>query len=93
MRCSSSACNGWFLLFFIEGQSCIKLTCDNFCTVVIYYLEPRKIINLLFDTFHNTKYFHAHFYVLACYFCVGCFTSSNLLRFLWCVDWSNTMLL
>jgi hypothetical protein len=29
-----------------------------------------KIQNLLFDTFHSTKYFHAHLYTLACHFCV-----------------------
>jgi hypothetical protein len=39
-----------------------------------------KIINLLFDTFHNTKYFHAHIYAIACHFCVGCFTGLNPLK-------------
>jgi hypothetical protein len=29
-----------------------------------------KILNLLFDTFHSTKYFDAHLYTLACHFCV-----------------------
>jgi hypothetical protein len=30
-----------------------------------------KILNLLFDTFHSTKYFHALLYTLACHFTVG----------------------
>ena len=31
-----------FLLFLLESKICIKHACDNFCTVIIYYLEPRK---------------------------------------------------
>jgi hypothetical protein len=39
---SSSAIYGWFLLFLLESKVCIKLACDNFYTVIIYYVEPRK---------------------------------------------------
>ena len=60
MRSSSSAFNDWFLLFLLESKNCIKHACDNFCTVINYYLEPRKNTKNFFDTFHNTKYFHAH---------------------------------
>jgi hypothetical protein len=41
------------------------------------------MLNLLFDTFHNTKYFHAHIYVIACYFCVDHFTYPNAMKILW----------
>ena len=71
MRCSSSAFNGWFLLFLLESKICIKQACDNFCTVIICCVEHRKIFPLLFDTFHSTKYFHVHNHAIACYFCVG----------------------
>jgi hypothetical protein len=39
---SSSAFNGWFLLILQESNVCIKHACDNFCTMIIYYIEPRK---------------------------------------------------
>jgi uncharacterized CHY-type Zn-finger protein len=39
---SSSAIYGWFLLFLIERKIWIKLGYDNFCTVLIYYVEHRK---------------------------------------------------
>jgi hypothetical protein len=39
-----------------------------------------KIINLLFDIFHSTKYFHAYLYAIACHFCVGCFTHPNPIK-------------
>jgi hypothetical protein len=42
IRCSSSAYNDLFLLFLIEGKSCIKHACDNFGTLITYYVEPRK---------------------------------------------------
>ena len=30
-----------------------------------------KILILLFDTFHSSKYFHVQNHAIACYFCVG----------------------
>jgi hypothetical protein len=42
-----------------------------------------KIPNLLFDTFHSTKYFHAHLSPIACHFCVGCFAYPNAMKNLW----------
>jgi hypothetical protein len=42
-----------------------------------------KILNLLFDTFHSTKYFHAHLSIIACHFCVGSFTYLNAMKILW----------
>jgi hypothetical protein len=54
--------------------------------MIIYYVEPRKMLNLLFDTFHNVKYFHALIEALACHFCVGYFTYQNAIKILW---WSN----
>jgi hypothetical protein len=42
MMCSSSAFNGWFVLFLLESKICIKHACDNFYTMIIYYVEPRK---------------------------------------------------
>jgi hypothetical protein len=72
-----------FLLFLLESKICIKHACDNFCTVIIYYVEPKKILNLLFDTFHNTKYFHAHIYAIACHFYVCHFTYLNAMEILW----------
>jgi hypothetical protein len=42
-----------------------------------------KMLNLLFDTFHNTKYFHAHILALACHFCVGYSTYPNAMKILW----------
>jgi hypothetical protein len=32
------------------------------------FIDHGKILNLLIDTFHSTKYFHAHLYTLACHF-------------------------
>jgi hypothetical protein len=40
----------------------------------------KKILNLLFDTFHSTKYFHAHLSIIACHFCICCFTYSNAMK-------------
>jgi hypothetical protein len=40
------------------------------------------MLNLLFDTFHSIKYFYAHFYTLACYFCVGSSSNPNVMNFL-----------
>jgi hypothetical protein len=42
-----------------------------------------KILNLLFDIFLSTKYFHAHLYTLACHFCVGSCTYPNAMKILW----------
>jgi hypothetical protein len=42
-----------------------------------------KILNLLFDTFQSTKYFHASFPTLACHFCVGSFTYPIAMKILW----------
>jgi hypothetical protein len=42
-----------------------------------------KMLNLLFDTFYNTKYFHAYIYFLACHFCVGYSTYPNAMKILW----------
>jgi hypothetical protein len=42
-----------------------------------------KILNLMFDTFHSTNYFHAHLYAKDCHFCVGCFTYLNIMKTLW----------
>jgi hypothetical protein len=39
---SSSAIYEWFLLFLLESKIYIKHACDNFYTVIIYYVEPRK---------------------------------------------------
>jgi hypothetical protein len=50
--------------------------------VFIYYVEHRKMLNLLFVTFHNTKYFHAHIYAIACHFCVGYSTYPNGMKIL-----------
>jgi hypothetical protein len=50
------------------------------CLFTVYNIE--KIINLLFDTFSSTKYFHAHYYVIACLFCTDCFTYPNFMKFL-----------
>jgi hypothetical protein len=47
------------------------------------FVEHGKILNLLFDAFHSTKYFHAHLYTIACDFCVGCFTYPNTMKILW----------
>jgi hypothetical protein len=41
------------------------------------------MLNLLFDTFHSTKYFYAHFSALDCYFCVGSSSNPNVMNFLW----------
>jgi hypothetical protein len=84
LRFSSSAFICLYLLFLLERKMCIKHGHDNFCTMLIYYVEHRKkILNMLFDTFHNTKYFHAHIYALACPFCVGYFTYPNDMKILW----------
>jgi hypothetical protein len=40
------------------------------------------MLNLLFDTFHSIKYFYAHFWVLACYFCVGSSSNPNAMKIL-----------
>jgi hypothetical protein len=42
-----------------------------------------KILNLLFDTFHSTKYFHAHLAIIVCHFRVGSFTYLNAMKILW----------
>jgi hypothetical protein len=47
------------------------------------YVDHEKILNLLFDTFHSAKYFHAHLSTIACHFCVGCFTYPNVMKILW----------
>ena len=70
-------------VILIESKNCIKHVYDDFCAVIVYCVEHRKIPNLLFDTFHNTKYFHAHIYVIACHFCVGYFTYPNAMKILW----------
>jgi hypothetical protein len=67
----------------LEREICIKHTYDNFCTVFVYYVDHGKKLNLLFDTFHSTNYFHAHLYVIACHFCVDCFTYLNAIKILW----------
>jgi hypothetical protein len=51
--------------------------------VFVYYVDYGKILNLLFDTFHSTNYFHARLYVIACHFCVGCLTYPNAMKCLW----------
>jgi hypothetical protein len=50
-----------------------------------------KILNWLFDTFHSTKYFHAHLYPLACHFCVGSFTYPITMKILWLAHYGMTM--
>jgi coproporphyrinogen III oxidase-like Fe-S oxidoreductase len=42
-----------------------------------------KIVNLLLNTFHSTKYFHAPFCHATCYFCVGQNTYSKGMQILW----------
>ena len=42
-----------------------------------------KILILLFDTFHSTKYFHVHNHAIACHFCVDYFTYPNAMKILW----------
>ena len=38
----------------------------------LYAMENTgKMLTLLFDTFHGTKYFHVQNHAIACYFCVG----------------------
>jgi hypothetical protein len=51
------------------------------CLYTMWNIE--KMLNLLFDTFYNTKCFHAHIYAIACYFCVGYFNYSNAMKILW----------
>jgi hypothetical protein len=41
------------------------------------------MINLLFDSFLNTKYFNDHIYAISCYFCVGSSSDPNAMKFLW----------
>ena len=41
----------------------------------------RKLGNLLFDTFHCVKYFPLFKRLVACYFCVDCYTCPNDLKF------------
>jgi hypothetical protein len=41
-----------------------------------------KFLNLLFDTFHNVKYFKYLFQALVCYFCVGSSSYPNVVKFL-----------
>jgi hypothetical protein len=36
----------------------------------------------LFDTFSSTKYFHAHYYAIACLFCIDSFTYPNSMKIL-----------
>jgi hypothetical protein len=63
---------------------CIKHVCETFCTVIIDFVDHgKKILNLLFDTFHSTKYYHAHLFIIACHFCLGCFTCPNAMKILW----------
>jgi hypothetical protein len=38
---------------------------------------------MLFDTFYNTKYFHAHIYAISYHFCVGSFAYSIHIKILW----------
>ena len=57
MRCSSSALNGWILLFLLESQICIKHACDNFCTVIICCVEHRKNISSVVWHFSQYKVF------------------------------------
>jgi hypothetical protein len=42
--CSSSAFIGLYLLFLIESKICIKHAYDNFCTVLVYYVEHGRVI-------------------------------------------------
>jgi hypothetical protein len=42
LRFSSSAFICLYLLFLLERKICIKHGHDNFCTVLIYYVEHRK---------------------------------------------------
>jgi hypothetical protein len=72
-----------FLVKLLELKMCIKHVCETFCTVIVDYLIHGKILNLLFDTFHSTKYFHAHLSIIACHFCVGSFTYLNAMKILW----------
>jgi hypothetical protein len=72
-----------FLLFLLEREICIKHAHDKFCIVFVYCVDHGKILNLLFDTFYSTHYFHAHLYAIACHFCVGCFAYSNAMKILW----------
>jgi hypothetical protein len=50
------------------------------CLITVGNIE--KLRNLLFDTFSSTKYFHAHYYAMACLFCTDSFTYSNPMTFL-----------
>jgi hypothetical protein len=43
----------------------------------------RKILNLLFDTFHGTKYFQVLLYHAFCPFCVCCCSGPNAVKFIW----------
>jgi hypothetical protein len=69
-----------FLAKLLELKMCIEHACETFYTVI---LDMGKILNLLFDTFHSTKYFYAHLSIIACHFCVGCFTYSSAMKILW----------
>jgi hypothetical protein len=51
--------------------------------VIVHYVDYGKILNILFDTFHSTKYFHMYLCHAFCYFCVGCYTHPNVIKILW----------
>jgi hypothetical protein len=76
-------CLYWLIYFMLERRNCIKHAYDNFCTVFVYCVDLEKILNLLFDTFRSTKYFHALLYPLVCHFCVGSFTYLIAMKILW----------
>ena len=57
MRCSSSAFNGWCLLFLLESKDCIKHACDNFCTGIVCYKDHRKNTNSVVWHFSQYKVF------------------------------------
>jgi hypothetical protein len=90
---SSSAFICLDLLFFLESKLCIKHACDNFCIVIIYGVEHGKILNLLFDTFHSTKYFSG--VVIPCFFpfCVSCCSGPNAVKFIWYAMFGTSKLL
>jgi hypothetical protein len=80
---SSSALYSLYLLFLLKSKISIKHACDNFCIVIIYCVDYGKMLNLLFDTFHSTKYFQVLLCHAFCHFCVGDSTYLNAVKFLW----------
>jgi hypothetical protein len=52
-----------------------------------------KILNVLFDTFHSTKYFQMLLYHVFCLFFVSCCSSPNVVKFIWYAMFGTSKLL